>query len=261
MGRKKQSRPHRSVCISHVNNLSPESSGKFIEEPDVPFYVQLDRTSWNSVERYDISEIVLNDLDVSEEFRGYVFSEEFHREAKYSLRFRLLNVSGYFGRMKLGHWPVLSGTDMYLELVEKRVLDDGETDVVLLKGRFDGPDEGVSGLVHLAGISFLTLRPVAGVTLSERCSSLRMRVGLLKSAFDACETLFDNTRGLWRRSMMRIMAWLRPEVITSESRYGYSAKADEENALAGEIDESSADLHKRKKFDAAGFYDAIKPSK
>lgn len=269
MGRKKQSRPHRSVGISHVNNLSEESkleSGKLIEdsvieEPDVPFYVQVDSSSWNSVERYDIAEIVLNDLDVSEEFWGYVLRDEFYSESKYSLRFRLLNVGGYLGRIKLGHWPVLSGSDMYLELVEKRVLDDEETDVVLLKGRLDGPEEGVSGLVHLAGISFLTLRPVVGVTLSERCSSLRMRVGLLKSAFDACESLFDNTRGLWRRSMLRIMAWLRPEVITSESRYGYSAKVDEENGLAGETDEISADLQKRKKFDAAGFYEAIKPSK
>ncbi|KAK1388404.1 E3 ubiquitin-protein ligase SHPRH [Heracleum sosnowskyi] len=268
MGRKKH-RPHRSVGISHVNILSEESkleSGKLIEdkviqEPDVPFYVQVDSSSWNSVEHYDIAEIVLTDLDVSEEFSGYVLSEEFYREMKYLLRFRLVNVGGNVGRMKLGHGPVLSRSDIYLELVEKRVLDDGETDVVLLTGSFDGPDEGVSGLVHLAGISFLTLRPVVGVTLSERCSSLRMRVGILKSAFDACESLFDNTRGLWRRSMMRIMAWLRPEVITSESRYGYSAKGDEENGLAGETDESSVDLQKRKKFDAAGFYEAIKPSK
>ncbi|KAL8135332.1 hypothetical protein AgCh_010118 [Apium graveolens] len=266
MGRKKQSRPHRSVGISHVINLSEESkhqTGKLIEDNVIeePFYVQVDTTSWNSAQRYDIAEIVLNDLDVSQEFWGFVSSDQFYRESKYSLRFRLLNVGGFLGRIKLGHWPVFSGSHMYLELLEKRVLDDGETDVVLLKGRFDGPDEGVSGLVHLAGISFLTLRPVLGVTLSHRSLSLRMRVGLLKSAFDACESLFDNTRGLWRRSMMRIMAWLRPEVMTSEFRYGYNAKAGEEKGLAGETDETSADLRKRKKFDAAGFYEAIKPSK
>ena len=269
MGRKKQKRPHRSVGVTHVNNLSQESkleSGNLnedskIEEPDVPFLVQVDRSSWNSAEHYDIAEIVLTDLEISEPFCGYVLSEDFYRDSKYSVRFRLMNVSGYVGRIKLGHWPVFSGSDMYIELVEKRVLDDGETDVVLVTGRFDGPEEGVSGLVHLASISILTLRPVVGVTLSESCLSLRMRVGILKSAFDACESLFDNTRGLWRRSMMRIMAWLRPEVITSESRYGCSAKVDVENGLPMETDGSSADLQKRKKFNAAGFYEAIKPSK
>lgn len=270
MGRNKQIKPRRSVGISHAPDKSQESkpeSGKLIEdnkieEPDVPFFVQVDTSSWNSVERYDIAEIVLTDLDVNQDFYGYVLSEEeFYGNSNYSLRFRLLNVGGHVGRIKLGHWPVLSSSDVYLELVEKRVLDEGEIDVVLVTGRFDGPDEGVSGLVHLAGISFLTLRPIVGITLSQKCLSLRIRVGILKSAFDACDSLFDNTRGLWRRSMMRIMAWLRPEVITSESRYGYRATADMESGLPVETDESSADSQKQKKFDAAGFYEAIKPSK
>lgn len=270
MGRRKQNRPHRSVGISQVNNNSSEElklkSGNLkddneIKELDVPFFVQVDSSSWNSVEHYDIAEILLTDLEISEEFYGYVLSEDLYEDSKYSLRFRLLNVGGYVGRIKLGHWPVLSDSDLYLELIEKKVLEDAETNVVLVTGRFDGPDEAVSGLVHLAGISFLTLRPIVGVTLSESCLSMRLRVGILKSAFDACESLFDNTRGLWRKSMMRIMAWLRPEVITSESRYGHSAPADVENGLPVETDESSAASQKRKRFDAAGFYEAIKPSK
>ncbi|KAJ6762274.1 E3 UBIQUITIN-PROTEIN LIGASE SHPRH FAMILY MEMBER [Salix koriyanagi] len=74
-------------------------------------------------------------------------------------------------------------------------------------------------------MEFLTLRPVLGVDFSEKMTSLRMRVEILEKAFDACESLFESNRQIWKKSMMNVMAWLRPEVMTSEARYG-DAKSD-----------------------------------
>ncbi|KAA8533961.1 hypothetical protein F0562_031478 [Nyssa sinensis] len=132
---------------------------------------------------------------------------------------------------------------------------------VILSGGFDGPDEGISGLVHLISLKFLTLRPILGFTFSEDMSSLRVRVEILKSAFDACESLLDNTRQIWKKSMMNVMGWLRPEVMTSEAMYGLSTSADKEHGLQMMADDDSSVLRKRARFDATGFYEAIKPSK
>lgn len=270
MGRRKQLRPHRSVGILETNNssekLKDQDASKTKEDDEIaeleaPSFVEVDPSGWFSSEHCDISEVILTNLTLSREFYGYVLSEDRYWERKYSLRFRLSNVNEYLGRMKLGHWPVLSASNIYLEFIEKRLVEETETNIVLVAGSFDGPDEGVSGLVHLVNMKFLTLRPIMGVTLSESCPSLRVRVEILKSAFDACESLLDNTREVWRRSMLKIMAWLRPEIITSEARYGYSAPADVEFDLPMEIDESASALRKRVRFDAAGFYEAIKPSK
>lgn len=52
---------------------------------------------------------------------------------------------------------------------------------MLLSGIFDGPDEGVSGLVHLASLKFVTLRAVLGVRLSEDIHFLGIRVKVLKT--------------------------------------------------------------------------------
>lgn len=271
MGRKKQCRPHRSVGIVKHNNsegLKDHDDATGIEEEsgtsgleEAPFFVEVDRSSWDSSEHYDVSEVIVTNLTLSEEFFGYVSSEDILRDRRYSLRFRLSNVSEYLGRMKLGHWPVLSSTDIYLEFTEKRVVEEIESNVVLVVGSFDGPDEGVSGLVHLANMKFLTLRPILGVTLADSCSTLRVRVEILKRAFDSCNSLYDNTRELWRKSLMRVMAWLRPEVITSEVRYGCSAPFDVDSDSHMETDESASLQRKRARFDASGFYEAIKPSK
>ncbi|GFY84449.1 RING-finger, DEAD-like helicase, PHD and SNF2 domain-containing protein [Actinidia rufa] len=270
MGRRKQVRPHRSVGIlgSHESaerELNEQNASEYAEREesfnaDKPFFVNVDRTSWGSNEHFDISEVILTNLYLSEEFSGFELSERFYQDSRYSLRFRLCNVDQFVGRMRLGHWPVIPASDIFLEFTEKCTRED-MVDAVIMSGTFDGPDEGVSGLVHLISLKFLTLRPVLGFKLSEEISSLRVRVEILKSAFDACESLLDTTRQLWKRSMMSVMSWLRPEVITSEARYEHSELTEQELDSRMEMDNDSLVRRKRAKFDVAGFYEAIKPSK
>ncbi|CAK9136717.1 unnamed protein product [Ilex paraguariensis] len=270
MGRRKQARPHRSVGIlqrSYDNDTQGElndqnaSNSEFEADVDIPFFVEVDGSNWVSVEHWDIAEILLTNLNISEEFYGYELSDEFYRNSKYSLRIRLSDVRGFIGRIKLGHWPVFNASSISLEIIEKNVLEDSETHSVMVVGNLDGPEEGVSGLVHLVNVKFLTLRPILGVTCSEDMSSIRLRVEILKSAFNACESLLDSTRSVWKKSMMSVMAWLRPEVMTSESRYGCNLPADMEIDLPVETDEDSSVSKKQIRFDAAVFYEAIKPSK
>lgn len=269
MGRKKQVRPHRSGGIekrsseaelNEQNDVKKdELGGVDIEEP---FFVDLDRDSWGSAEHCDISEIVLSSLDINEEFRDCSFNEEFYQNSRYLLRFRLSNVGEYLTRMKLGHWPVLSASSLVLQFVERSVTEGMEQSIVMVSGNFDGPDEAVSSLVHLASLNFLTLRPVSGITRLEDLQSMRMRVDILPTAFAASESLLDSSRQLWKKSMMNVMAWLRPEVMTSEARYGYSATTDlNTDSSADKEDDPSLLIRKRSQFDVSGFYEAIKPSK
>lgn len=273
MGRRKQSRPHRSGGIIVENNVSTvaelnkqtaeekKNSEKEFVDIDQPFFVQVDRTGWVADEHLDISEVVLINVNFSKDFIGFRISEDFYLESKYILQFRVCNVNDSIGRIKLGHWPLLSSGDVTLELVEEcNTDDDSEKHIVILSGSFDGPDESITGLVHLASMDFLTLRPVLGVTISEGMLSLRVRVEILKSAFDACESLLDNTRKMWKKSMMNVMAWLRPEVMTSEARYGDCKSTEIDASLTTVIDNTS---HPKKSstFDVAAFYEAIKPSK
>ncbi|XVF81925.1 hypothetical protein PTKIN_Ptkin16aG0001600 [Pterospermum kingtungense] len=271
MGRKKQANPRRSgaLIIENNGNFDPKQEAKGNEQKEKeevvdteqPFFVEVDRASWNSDEHLDISEIVLIDLNLREGFSGCRISEDFYRDSKYSLRFRVCNVSEFISRIKLGHWPVLSSSDVSFEFVEKSKLDDMEIESVMLSGSFDGPDEGISGLVHLSSLKFMTLRPATLVTLSESLSSFRVRVEILKSVFDDCESLLENSRQLWKKSMMNVMAWLRPEVMTSEAKYGISESKNREIDLYPMTqDETSAPV-KQARFDVAGFYEAIKPSK
>ncbi|KAK3022375.1 hypothetical protein RJ639_047349 [Escallonia herrerae] len=173
----------------------------------------------------------------------------------------MCDVSKLISRIKLGHWPIVSASSVCLELVHMRVSEDKETPVVMVSGSFYGPDEGVSGLAHLASLKSLTLRPILGATLLESLSSVRVRVEILKSAFDACESLLDNRKQLWKKSMMSVMAWLRPEVTTSEARYGCSISTDVEIDSPMETNEASSASRKRAVFDVAWFYEAVKPSK
>jgi len=83
--------------------------------------------------------------------------------------------------------------------------------------------------------------------------SFRVRVEMLRNAFDACDSLVDNTRQLWKKSMKNVMAWLRPEIMTSEARYG-------SKWIDSEMEDASNSI-KSGRFDVAGFYEAIKPSK
>ena len=139
--------------------------------------------------------------------------------------------------------------------------DGAEMESVMLSGSFDGLDGGISALVHLASLKFMTLRPAILVTLSENLSSFRVRVEILKSVFDDCESLLENTRQLWKKSMMNVMAWLRPEVMTSEAKYGISESMNMEINLYPLTEDETSRLGKRARFDVAGFYEAIKPSK
>lgn len=271
MGRRKQLRPHRSVGIvgsrgnvegeSKEPNAAENAPGDGSVNVETPFFVEVDKSSWELNEHFDISEVLLTNLNLSIKFKGYELSQNFYQGSDYSLRFRLCNVIEHVGRMKLGHWPVIPASDIYLEVTQKCMLDGIFMDVMIVSGRFDGPDEGVTGLVHLASLKFLTLRPLLGLVPSEEMSSLRLRVEILKSAFDACESILDNTRQLWKRSMMSAMSWLRPEVMTSEARYGYSESVGIGVSSHSEINLDSLTLSKRARFDAAGFYEAIKPSK
>lgn len=269
MGRQK-SKPRRSGGVILETNATADTEfdkekvGEAGEEArdnsgdiDEPYFVEVDRSSWLSSEHLDISEVILSDLNLREGFSGFELSEGFYQDPQYSLRFRVCNVNNVLGRIKLGHWPVLPYTDIHLELVKWDTVDNVETCTVLLSGIFDGPDEGVSGLLHLASLKFVTLRTVLGVRLSEDIHSLRIRVEVLKSAFDACESLLEASRQLWKKSMMNVMSWLRPEIMISEVRYGFG------NCKKMEVDQKTetGDGRKYSRFDPAGFYEAIKPSK
>ncbi|PQQ03144.1 hypothetical protein Pyn_30016 [Prunus yedoensis var. nudiflora] len=43
------------------------------------------------------------------------------------------------------------------------------------------------GFVHLASLKFMTLRPARWVGFADDMSTIRVRVEILKSAFDACD--------------------------------------------------------------------------
>ncbi|KAM1069775.1 hypothetical protein ACFX13_001692 [Malus domestica] len=271
MGRRKQRRPHRSggVVLESRSNadqaeldgikISNGESGKNeLDKVDEPYFVEVDRSCWVSDEHLDIAEVVLTNLNFGEGFSGDGLSGDFNQD-DYSLRFRVCNVNEFIGRMKLGHWPVLSSADISLEFIKCPTEDTGECSVIL-SGSFDGPDEGISGLVHMASLRFMTLRPVQWV-VSIDMSTITVRVEILKRAFDACQSLLDMTRQVWKKSMRNVMGWLHPEVMTSEARYGVSKSTEMEIDLHTENGYANSDPSKLARFDVSGFYEAIKRSK
>lgn len=266
MGRIKK-KPRRSVRV--LENGSTSNSGDNSANPDfnlvdelkvgdhgniqdTPFIVDVDRSSWDSLEHRDLSEIVLSNLNFSPEFIGFELNEET------CLRVRICNVNEHLARMKSGHWPVFLSENIFLEIINKRVVDEIEAGDVIVSGQFDGSDDGITGLVHLVSMKFLTLRPVFGVWLCEDVSSLRIRVEILQNTFSACKSLQDNTRHAWKKSMMSVMAWLRPELTTSEARYGVHVSSEIEEDSISKVDNSSSE---RSNFDVSRFYEAIKRSK
>ncbi|QCE00806.1 E3 ubiquitin-protein ligase SHPRH [Vigna unguiculata] len=272
MGRRKN-KPHRAGGIildpdasaeTELNKQNVVEGGEEAKDSygdiDKPYFVEVARLDWLSGQHLDISEIVLRDLNLSEGFSGFELAEDFCRDQQYLLRFRVCNVSNVLGRIKLGHWPVLPYTDIHLEFARRVTVDHVETYTVLLSGIFDGPDEGVTGLLHLASLKFVTLRPVLGIRLSEEISSLRVRVEVLKNAFNACESLLDTSRQLWKKSMVNVMSWLRPEIMTSEVRYGFSCMKMDGDPQTEMVDDTCK-ARKHARFDPAGLYEAIKPSK
>ncbi|KAK7275887.1 hypothetical protein RIF29_17013 [Crotalaria pallida] len=273
MGRRK-SKPHRSGGIILKTNAAPDTEldkqnavGTSEEAKDdfvdigKSYFVEVDCSGWLSSEHLDISEVVLRDLNFREGLSGFELSEDFCQDSQYLLRFKVCNANSVLGRIKLGLWPVLPYTDIHLEFVKRVTVDNVETCKVLLSGIFDGSDEGVSGLIHLASLKFVTLRPILGIRLTEDTLSIRVRVELLKSAFDACESLLDCSRQLWKKSMMNLISWLRPEIMTSEVRYGFGRCMKMEVDPQTQIGDDTCYTRKHARFDPAGFYEAIKPSK
>nr|XP_043631781.1 E3 ubiquitin-protein ligase SHPRH [Erigeron canadensis] len=270
MVKRKQIRPRRAGRNLDTSGVSKqglcEAGTSQAPENELPgedktIYIDVDGDNWGAETHYDISEVLLTNVHVSEEFRDKTIEEQSSCNVndKFKLRLRLENVNELIGRVKLpGQWPVIAATDVYLEFVEQQELLDVDTRV-MVTGNFDGPSEGVSGLAHLVNIKYMTLRPILGLTVSGSLSSVRLRVEVQKCAFEACESLFETKRSLWKKSMMNVMAWLRPEVTTSETRYGY--KVPEDMEIDVEPDEDSAVRRKRARFDVSGFYEAIKPSK
>ncbi|XP_056169119.1 uncharacterized protein LOC115679829 isoform X5 [Syzygium oleosum] len=276
MGRKKQAQPRRSGGIIIASNGQDNTKSDLADEnvvanekaqkggldiSDPPVFVDVERTCWALDEHFDISELVLTDLNIGGGFSGFRVENGFYQSSDYSFRFRVCNVNEFVARIKLGHWPVLSSKDVHLELVEKYSAENRENQMVVLSGSFDGPNEGVSGLAHLASLKFMSVRPLEEIAFSEDMTTLRVRVEILKSAFDACESLHDNTRQLWKKSMINVMAWLRPEVMTSEARYGICQSRAVGNDLHPDERDSATVNRKGVKFDVSGFYEAIKPSK
>ncbi|XP_038884909.1 E3 ubiquitin-protein ligase SHPRH isoform X5 [Benincasa hispida] len=127
--------------------------------------------------------------------------------------------------MDFGHWPVLSSNDILLELIERDMEEDMKACSVVLSG------------------------------------SLRLRVEILSSAFAACESIFDNGRQLWKKSMMNTIAWLRPEVVLSEVKYGVVKSTNMDTSLHHGTGDDTSNSRKHVNFDTVAFYDAIKPSK
>lgn len=277
MGRRKQARPHRSGGLIIQNNAAASAELKnqrkasssdaqpteLVGIDEQPYFVEVERNSWASNHHRDASELVLHVLNLRQEYSSFRITDGFYHDSKYSLRFRVSNVKqSVLSRIKLGHWPVFSSSDISLELIEKSIVEeDRELESVIFSGSFDGPDEGITGLVHLTNMEFLTLRPVLGVDFSVKMTPLRMRVEILEKAFDACESLLESTRQIWKKSMMNVMAWLRPEVMTSEARYGHAKSTEMEVNMAAEIGDDTSNSGKRAQFDVAGLYEAIKPSK
>lgn len=272
MGRRKQSKPQRSVGL--ITQTGSESDGKQlsgddeaegskeknVEDIDKPYYVNICLSSPISEQQqhFDLAEVVLTNLRLRERVgdSSTVTSIGIDHDLDYSLRFRLCNVTSCVDRIKLGHWPVLSSSDITLELVDEKVAHD-EAGSVIWSASFDGPGEGVSGLAHLASIKFLTLRLVPG---SQGLFSPRVRVEMLQHAFDACDSLHENKRHIWKKSLIHVMSWLRPEVMTSEARYGTQLNVKESESSVV-LEAETLDSSKQSRFDAAAFYEAIKPSK
>lgn len=267
MGRKK-SRPVRSGAISEIPSTSePNPENAVTSETNTadtdndgasdlgnPFYVDIVCNNSTSDEHLDIAEVALDIVDFADEANQIKLIES----SNFSLRFCLLGVDD--SSFRLGHCPVLPAENILLEygvLEKNHTADDVGECTALFSGTFDGPDEGVSSLVHLVNQKFLTLRLIEEVGNSRVVPSLRFRVEILKSTFDACKSLLEISRNPWRKSMMNLMSWLRPEVTTSEAIYGVNGS----KAESGDLRPEASDSFKQADFNAAEFYEAIKPSK
>jgi E3 ubiquitin-protein ligase SHPRH len=265
MGRKK-SRPVRAAgaasAAAEADPYAPSPSGstKRGTEGDArrDVCVEVDRSTWGhaDVDHRDIAEVVLRDVSVSGDGDGEGALEEAFGASTFSLRLRVRDAPEEGFRM--GQWPVMPSDCVLLEYVvhESR---EGKHAEYVVSGCFDGPDEGVSGFAHLVSLRFVTLRVQSFRAFQEmgeaRVESFRIRVEVMEQAFSACESLLEVARHPWRKSLMNMMAWLRPEVTTSAAIYGL-------DDLGVPMDDGgNADLTPKSdsQFDLAAFYEALKP--
>lgn len=272
MGRKKQALPKRaagttSVVDVHaggknrVGDAIGECSERPVEEdengsvnPSKSFYVDISLSSGAVGGCYDVAEVGLNNVTYGEGFSDSNLVEEAFQSHGCCLRFHLSCIEEDY--LKLGHWPVEPIGNILLEVYTPEPCGSDERRVNLVcSGMFDGPDEGVSGLVHLVSLHLLTLRLIL-----LKGASLRLRVEFLKKLFDICPSLLDATKNPWKRSMMNVMAWLRPEVITPETKYGIDRMEVHADITNFKMSTDCGSKYQTS-FDAATFYEAIKPSK
>jgi E3 ubiquitin-protein ligase SHPRH len=260
MGRKKSQPVRSGTSAIHTPGSSKdnhcieeERKDKNNEVLNKPVFVQVDGSNWASNEHFDVAEISVNNVRFSDEAIDYNSLNNSFRNFQFSLRFQLDDTTE--GSFRLGHWPVVPTEKISLqyvihspECIEKRAM--------LFSGTLDGPDESVSSLAHLVNLKFLTLRLLLELDVNlVEVPSFRIRVEILRSAFEACQSLLETARQPWRKSMMNVMSWLRPEVLTSEKIYGCEGEEME-------LDEDFiCDARSDTQFDVAEFYEAIKPSR
>ncbi|KAJ6348652.1 hypothetical protein OIU77_006265 [Salix suchowensis] len=132
MGRRKQARPHRSGGLIIQNNAAGAEAElknqrkassddsqptELVDTDEQTYFVEVERNSWASNLHRDASELVLHGLNLRQEYSSFRITDGFYNDSKYSLRFRLSNVKeSFLARIKLGHWPVFSSSDVSLEI-------------------------------------------------------------------------------------------------------------------------------------------------
>ncbi|KAK8918861.1 hypothetical protein KSP39_PZI021648 [Platanthera zijinensis] len=273
MGRKKNHPIRSRFRVSEIND--PQISGA--DEPNLvtdglcstggedanlrkPFFIDIDPCTPASDEHFDVAEIALTNVSFLDGIRNNSQVEESYGEDNYYLRLCLSGLKE--GSFRLGNLPLMPADSIWLECVRLGRHDSigSRETFILFSGQFDGPEESISGLVHLVSLKFLGLRlMMESIELPDN-SSVRIRIEIMKSTFGACEYPLEAARQPWRRSMMSVMAWLRPEVMTSEVIYGKNqAEVSVDHNKCHETSSSGSRDHS--KFDVTGFYEAIKPSK
>ncbi|PKA53189.1 Putative SWI/SNF-related matrix-associated actin-dependent regulator of chromatin subfamily A member 3-like 2 [Apostasia shenzhenica] len=224
-----------------------------------PFFVNVEQCSLASEEHFDVAEIILDNVNFSNVFKDDLLEEDCCGGQQFFLRFCLLGVEE--SSFRLGHFPLISADSILLEyvLLGRHNLDGNRETTIIFSGVFDGPDESISGLVHLVTMKLLGVRLMLEDGKVPNYSPIRIRVELLEKAFEACESLLEIVRQPWRRSMMSVMSWLRPEVTMPEVIYGVNRAEGPMGYEHSETNISSS--RENSEFDVAGFYEAIKPSK
>ncbi|KAG9443285.1 hypothetical protein H6P81_014625 [Aristolochia fimbriata] len=251
---------HTGADFDNSENSEPsnKNNGDEVSDSQKDYFVEVDFSYDTGDEHFDVAEVILTNIKLADELSDYQHLENLFKSANVSLRFRLSSIEENLFR--LGHWPVIPVSDIFLDFffLETDKLN-GERVNIICSGSLDGPDEAVSSLAHLVNQKLLILRPIPAIKVTGIGPSIRMRVEILRSAFDANDSLLETSRKPWKKSMMNVMAWLRPEVTTQEFKYGFGEMETE--GVINHSERVSSGLKEDVRFDAAQFYEAIRPSK